>query len=300
VAGFAQFLNFVRRLGPEGAPESISPLSQARRTPLRFGMLGHCADGLVVYHPGLKYCGGCVCGDCSGYAGSPPHESVRRKAQRDSLKKSSANGKQASSEAGEFGEQLKMGKMASQALGTTHVRVLDFTRQVAIVVGASMFVALCARITLPLPFTPVPLTLQNFGVLLVGLMLGSRRGFAVLALYLAEGAAGLPVFNPTGPGGIAQLLGPTGGFLMVYPLVAGLAGWIMEHGQKSFTRAAVAGLLADFVLFAGGLGWLAILTHSLAQAVRLGFYWFIFAEVIKVMAAAAIAVRLRRAPRVHS
>ena len=87
---------------------------------------------------------------------------------------------------------------------------------------------------------------------------------------------------------------------MVYPLVAGLAGWIMEHGRKSFPRAAVAGLLADLVLFAGGLGWLAILTHSLAQAVRLGLYWFVFGEVIKVMAAAAIAVRLRRAPRVHS
>src|SRR5881409_1766138 len=100
-------------------------------------------------------------------------------------------------------------------------RVQPWVLQTSIIVGASMFVALCARITLPLPFTPVPLTLQNFGVLLVGLMLGSRRGFAVLALYLAEGAAGLPVFNPTGPGGIAQLMGPTGGFLMVYPLVAG-------------------------------------------------------------------------------
>src|SRR6266852_6250363 len=191
-----------------------------------------------------------------------------------------------------------MAKVASPALGATHVRTLDFTRQVAIVVGASMFVALCARITLPLPFTPVPLTLQNFGVLLVGLMLGSRRGFAVLALYLAEGAAGLPVFNPTGPGGIAQLLGPTGGFLMVYPLVAGLAGWVMERGRKSFLRASIAGIVAEIVLFSGGIFWLAILTHSFAQAVRFGLYWFVFGEVIKVMAAAAIAVRLRRANKV--
>src|SRR5712692_1938985 len=118
-----------------------------------------------------------------------------------------------------------MAKVASPALGATHVRTLDFTRQVAIVVGASMFVALCARITLPLPFTPVPLTLQNFGVLLVGLALGPRRAFAALALYLAEGASGMPVFNPAGLGGVAQLLGPTGGFLMAYPVVAAIAGW---------------------------------------------------------------------------
>src|SRR5258706_14531500 len=82
---------------------------------------------------------------------------------------------------------------------------------VALVASASLFVALCARITVPLPFTPIPLTLQNFAVLLVGLTLGPRRGFAALALYLAEGAAGMPVFNPLGLGGIAQLLGPTGG-----------------------------------------------------------------------------------------
>src|ERR1700751_5454789 len=109
----------------------------------------------------------------------------------------------------------------------TYARGYDWTRQIALPVAASLFVALCARVTVPLPFTPVPLTLQNFGVLLVGLMLGSRRGFAALALYLAEGAAGLPVFSPTGPGGIAQLLGPTGGFLLAYPIVAALAGWIM-------------------------------------------------------------------------
>lgn len=181
---------------------------------------------------------------------------------------------------------------ATQTLSTP--RTLEWTRQVAIVVGASLFVALCARVTVPLPFTPVPLTLQNFGVLLVSLMLGSRRGFAALALYLAEGASGLPVFNPLGIGGVAQLLGPTGGFLLAYPFVAGLAGWIMERGRKSFSRAALAASAGELVLFAGGLTWLAILTHSVAQAIRFGLYWFIFAEVIKVMAAAAIAIRARR------
>jgi len=187
-----------------------------------------------------------------------------------------------------------MSKLAVQTLGSPQERVLEATRQVAIVVGASLFVAVCAHITIPLPFTPVPLTVQNFGVLLVGLLLGSRRGFAALALYLAEGAAGMPMFSPVGPGGIAHLLGPTGGFLLAYPLVAWLAGYVMEHGRKSFARAAMGGLLGEVVLFTGGLTWLAVLTHSVAQAFRWGLYWFLFAEVIKVMMAAGIAARWQR------
>src|SRR5207247_6860659 len=119
-----------------------------------------------------------------------------------------------------------MTRPMTQALSPAD-RALTWAQQAALVVVASIFVALCARVTLPLPFTPVPLTLQNFGVLLVGLTLGSRRGFAALALYLIEGASGMPVFNPAGPGGIAQLLGATGGFLLVYPFVAALAGWVM-------------------------------------------------------------------------
>jgi len=181
-----------------------------------------------------------------------------------------------------------MSKPATQLL-KGHDRVLNPAGKIAIVVGASFFVALCARVTLPLPFTPVPLTLQNFGVLLVGLLLGARCGFAALALYLAEGMMGLPVFSPIGPGGMAQLIGPTGGFLLAYPVVAGLAGLIMESGKRSFARAATAAVLAEIVLFAGGLAWLGILTHSFAEALRFGLYWFIFAEVIKIMSAAALA-----------
>jgi biotin transport system substrate-specific component len=187
-----------------------------------------------------------------------------------------------------------MAKSAMQILSTPQERALEASRQVSLVVGASLVVALCARITIPLmPLTPVPLTVQNMGVLLVGMMLGSRRGFAALALYLAEGVVGLPVFSPMGPGGIAQLLGPTGGFLMVYPFVAFLAGYIFERGTKSFLRAAVAGLLGEILLFVGGLSWLYVFTHSLAKAAYLGLYWFLAAEVIKVMLAAGIATRWR-------
>jgi len=179
-------------------------------------------------------------------------------------------------------------------LATPQERALEASRQVALVVGASLFVALCARITIPLlPLTPVPLTVQNLGVLLVGLMLGSRRGFAALVLYLVEGMVGLPVFNPTGLGGVAQLFGITGGFLLVYPFVAFLAGYIFERGTKSFLRAAVASSAAEILLFAGGLTWLYVFTHSLARAAYLGLYWFLAGEVIKVMLAAGIANRWR-------
>src|SRR5579871_6968100 len=187
-----------------------------------------------------------------------------------------------------------MEKLGTQTLPLSQTRAAEWAKQGALVVGASLFVALCARVTIPLPFTPVPLTLQNCGVLIVGLLLGSRRGFAALALYLAEGAVGLPVFNPTGLGGIAQLSGITGGFLLAYPLVAFLAGYIFERGNKTFARAAIAGLLAEALLFVSGLSWLFVLTHSLAKAAYFGLYWFLAAEVMKVMFAAAIAARWHR------
>ena len=89
----------------------------------------------------------------------------------------------------------------------------------------------------------------------------------------------------------------TGGFLMAYPFVAFLAGYIFERGTKTFVRAAIAGFLAEILLFAGGLTWLYVFTHSLAKAAYLGLYWFVAAEVMKVMFAAAIATRWRRCSR---
>src|SRR5260370_3693666 len=92
------------------------------------------------------------------------------------------------------------------------------TGKTLLVIGATAFVAACAHISLPLLFTPVPLTLQNFAVILVGMALGPTVGFSAMVLYLAEGALGLPVFTPSGgPAGMAHLLGPNGGFLFSYP-----------------------------------------------------------------------------------
>ena len=198
-----------------------------------------------------------------------------------------------------MGEQESMAKLAAETLQNRE-RALYWAEQVAIVVGASLFVALCAKVTLPLPFTPVPLAMENFGVLLVGLALGSRRGFAALLLFLMEGAMGMPVFAQAGIGGIAQIIGPTGGFLIAYPFVAWLAGWIMERGRKTFARAAVAALLAECVLFAGGIGWLFVLTHSISMALRFGLYWFVFAEIIKVLMSSAIVSGWRRMRKAQS
>jgi biotin transport system substrate-specific component len=171
---------------------------------------------------------------------------------------------------------------------------LGLIKQAAIVICASAVIAVCARLTVPLPFTPVPLTLANFGVLLVGLSLGSRRGFAAAVLYLSWGAMGLPVFASAGPGSFAQMLGPTGGYLLAYPVIAFLAGWIAEHGQPSFLRNLTGAVVAEVVLFVAGIGWLAVITHSWRQAAFFGLYPFFFAEVSKVMIAAAAAGRLRR------
>jgi biotin transport system substrate-specific component len=174
------------------------------------------------------------------------------------------------------------------------VQPVSLIKQAGIVICASAVIAVCARIMLPLPFTPVPLTLANFGVLLVGLSLGSRRGFAAAALYLGWGAMGLPVFASTGPGSIAQMFGPTGGYLWAYPVVAFIAGWIGERGQPSFLRNLTGAIAAEVVLFAAGISWLAVITHNWRQAAFFGLYPFLFAEVSKVMVAAAGSMRLRR------
>lgn len=171
-------------------------------------------------------------------------------------------------------------------VSSSRSRAADLAGQLAIIVGASLVVAMFARIYLPIPGNPVPLTVQNLAVLLVGLSLGSKRGFAALSLYLLEGVSGLPVFSPTGPGGLMQLIGPTGGYLLAYPFVAALAGYIYERGRQSFARAAAAATLGELLLFACGISWLYVLTHSIARAISFGLYWFVFAEVIKILLAA--------------
>ena len=177
-------------------------------------------------------------------------------------------------------------------------RTQSLLRNAALVIGASVLMGILGRFSVPLPFTPIPITLANFGVLLIALTLGSRRAAAAMLLYLAEGAMGMPVFSPAGPGGIAQILGPTGGYLMAYPIAAFAAGWIAERGQRNIVRMSVAAVIGEVLLFVGGIAWLLSLTHvSLAQAVNWGVYPFGFGEIIKIMAAVAASTRLHRSSK---
>ena len=168
-----------------------------------------------------------------------------------------------------------------------------------LVISATAFVAACAHISLPLPFTPVPLTLQNFAVILVGMALGPIAGFSAMILYLAEGAIGLPVFTPSGgPAGVAHLLGPNGGFLFSYPLAAATAGWVVRAMQPLTTRfrsALAAAAAATLPIFLLGAGWLAFYAnHSIAATWSLAVAPFIPGEIVKITAAAGIFSSLQR------
>ena len=172
----------------------------------------------------------------------------------------------------------------------------DTVRTASAVVAASLLVAACAHVSVALPFTPVPIVLSDMAVLLVGLLLGPWAGAGALVLYLAEGAAGAPVFSPHGPGGLAQMIGPTGGFLLSYPVVAFLTGLVFEalHPRIGRFAAALTGGLAGSVpLFLFGSTWLALLLHlSPAHALQLAVLPFALGAGVKILVAAALVTSL--------
>lgn len=174
----------------------------------------------------------------------------------------------------------------------------SFTGRTFLSVAATGLVAVCAHISLPLPFTLVPLTLQTFAVILVGILLGPVAGFSSMVLYLAEGACGLPVFTPHGPGGVAQLLGPTAGYLFSYPLAATLAGFTVravKNISSGFAVGIIAGVAASLPIFILGASWLAHLLHlNIMTAWQLAVAPFLLGEAIKVTAAAGAFSTLQR------
>ncbi len=165
---------------------------------------------------------------------------------------------------------------------------------VAAIAGAAL-VAVGAQIAVPLPGTPVPITFQVPAVLIVGGLLGSRLGAASMATYLLAGVAGLPVFAPVGALGIARLIGPTGGYLLAFPIAAAIVGLLVGRtGVSGAARAtAVAvGILAGFVtIHAGGVAQLAILTGDVRTAFLWGSLPFLAGDMIKLLLAGLIVWR---------
>jgi len=161
---------------------------------------------------------------------------------------------------------------------------------IAAVVGFAAALAAAAQVSVPIPFTPVPFSLQPLVVALAGLMLGPVAGAASMALYLAAGAAGLPIFSPIPglPQGIARFMGPTGGYLIAYPIAAWVAGTVAGKQSTYFRRfiAACAGIL---MIFVGGIAQLTVINQSFSRAIELGITPFVPLDAVKALIAAAIA-----------
>jgi biotin transport system substrate-specific component len=161
-----------------------------------------------------------------------------------------------------------------------------------------------AQVSAPVPFTDVPLTLQPMVVLLGGLMLGSRLGATSQILYLAAGIAGLPVFaaSPLLPPGPMRLLGPTGGYLMAYPLAALVTGLLAERGlDRRYVTSVAAMLPGLLVIYAAGATWLGLFAQTTADArpglwaaIAVGVVPFLIPDLLKLVAAAGLVPALWR------
>jgi biotin transport system substrate-specific component len=168
----------------------------------------------------------------------------------------------------------------------TALAPLDRTRSVALVFAFSLLTALAAQVVIPIG--PVPVTGQTFAVLLTGALLGSRLGAMAMIVYLMEGAVGLPFFYG-GSGGLAHLLGPTGGYLVAFPAAAYITGAFAENGwDRRFLTAVAAMTVGSLVILLAGWAWFAILTHtSPIVSFQVSVAKLIPGDIIKILLAAA-------------
>jgi len=165
-------------------------------------------------------------------------------------------------------------------------RAATWLRDLFLIVTGSMFTAVLARIEIPLPFTPVPITGQTFGVLLIGAVLGSKRGAASLALYLLEGALGLPFFAG-GAHGIGIIFGASGGYLIGFLAAAYVVGLLAERGLEQSVRTSfITFLIGTVIIYTFGVARLSVLLGSISQAVAFGLAPFLIGDAIKLCAAA--------------
>ncbi|HEX6104676.1 MAG TPA: biotin transporter BioY [Gemmatimonadales bacterium] len=168
-------------------------------------------------------------------------------------------------------------------------RATPLRRGLAVALGA-LVVALAAQVAVPVPLSPVPMTLQPLAVLVVGAALGARAGAAALILYLVLGLLGLPVFAG-GAAGPARLLGPTGGYLLAFPVAAGLCGYLVGR-LPTLGRTLLATAAGMVVIHLGGVAQLALLGGDPALAFRVGFVPFLTGDLLKIGLATAAIVAL--------
>jgi biotin transport system substrate-specific component len=171
-----------------------------------------------------------------------------------------------------------------------------WVRSTGIVLAGSVLLAVCSHIALPLFFTPVPLTLQTFAVLVLGLLFSPGLAAGTAVAYLAEGALGLPVFasTPALPG-IAHLLGPTGGYLISYPVAAALTSFLWRRIGRGTVGAGIAATAGSVVILACGTLWLGSITGAgLEMTLASAVFPFVPGELLKITAAALVASGLRR------
>ncbi|HVU45085.1 MAG TPA: biotin transporter BioY [Terracidiphilus sp.] len=187
----------------------------------------------------------------------------------------------------------------SPAAVAAPTRATALLRAFGIVLGGSLLAAVCAHVSIPLFFTPVPLSLAPFAVLLLGLLLSPRLAAATFAAYLIEGAAGLPVFSPSPAiSGFAHLVGPTGGYLLAYPLAGALISFLWRRSGRNFSAALLCAAVGDVAILTCGALWLAAMAPLPSlSAPTLAIFPFLPGDALKIAAAAAMAVSLRRLRR---
>jgi biotin transport system substrate-specific component len=191
-------------------------------------------------------------------------------------------------------ESLAMPVSASPAAPAV-ARPVTWLRSSGIVLGGSLLLAICSHIAVPLLFTPVPLTLQTFAVLLLGLLLSPRLAAATVIAYLVEGAAGLPVFAPSPLTGIAHLIGPTGGYLLSYPFAAALTSFLWRRVGHGIIHAAFSAAAGSIVILASGAAWLLALTHAGTPTIlSTAVVPFVPGDLLKIAAAALVAAGMQR------
>jgi len=182
--------------------------------------------------------------------------------------------------------------MTTQSTTLAAAPARPFAIRFTAALAGALAVAVAAQFAVPVPGTAVPMTLQPLAVLIVGGLLGPSMGVLSLALYLLMGAAGLPVFTPVGLPGLARLLGPSGGFLLAYPVAAALTGLVARRlSAWRFGGAVAASLTGLAVVYAGGVAQLAILTGSVAPAFAAGVVPFLVGDLLKVGVAALVIGR---------